>query len=288
MRASHIITSYFLQFFKKCFSNIGSRERFYISSRLGSLFYGYFDIRKKQARKNIKNAFPHLKHNQVEKILKNTYLNFSHNFVELVSFPSSYKNLQIVVKGERILQSFLKQKKGIVFITGHFGAWEILGQWVARNVPLFVGVAQKQKNRGAHNFFINQRELAGTKHIIKGNSVKEMYKVLSNNGLLGLVSDQDAKSKGVFVDFFGTPASTPKGAALFHINTKAPLLLGVCFKENFKKYHIHFKAINTKNKNLKEITQEYTSQLESYIKQYPDQYFWFHRRWKTKKHEKTN
>ena len=283
MRASHIITSFFLQFFKKCFSNIDARERFYISSRLGSLFYEYFDIRKKQARKNIKNAFPHLKHNQVEKILKNTYLNFSHNFVELVSFPNSYKNIQIVVKGERILQSFLKQKKGIVFITGHFGAWEILGQWVARKVPLFVGVAQKQKNRGAHDFFINQRELAGTKHIIKGKSVKEMYKVLSKNGLLGLVSDQDAKSKGVFVDFFGTPASTPKGAALFHINTRAPLLLGVCFKENFKKYHIHFKAINTKNKNLKEITQEYTSQLESYIKQYPDQYFWFHRRWKTKK-----
>jgi len=184
---------------------------------------------------------------------------------------------------QKILQSFLKQKKGIVFITGHFGAWEILGQWVARNVPLFVGVAQKQKNRGAHNFFINQRELAGTKHIIRGNSVKEMYKVLSNNGLLGLVSDQDAKSKGVFVDFFGTPASTPKGAALFHINTRAPLLLGVCFKENFQKYHIHFKAINTKNKSLEEITQEYTSQLEFYIKQYPDQYFWFHRRWKTKK-----
>ena len=283
MRASHIITSYFLQFLKKYFSNIGARERFYISSRLGSLFYEYLDIRKKQARKNIKNAFPHLKHNQVEKILKNTYLNFCHNFVELVSFPNSYKNIQIVVKGEKILQSFLKQKKGIVFITGHFGAWEILGQWVARNVPLFVGVAQKQKNKGAHNFFINQRELAGTKHIIRGNSVKEMYKVLSNNGLLGLVSDQDAKSKGVFVDFFGTPASTPKGAALFHINTRAPLLLGVCFKENFKKYHIHFKAINTKNKNLEEITQEYTSQLESYIKQYPDQYFWFHRRWKTKK-----
>ena len=288
MRVSHIITSYFLQILKKYFSSIGAKERFYISSRLGSLLYESLDIRKKQARKNIKNAFPNLQHNQVEKILKNTYLNFCHNFVELVSFPNSYKNIQIVVKGEKILQSFLKQRKGIVFITGHFGAWEILGQWVARNVPLFVGVAQKQKNRGAHNFFINQRELAGTKHIIRGKSVKEMYKVLSNNGLLGLVSDQDAKSKGVFVDFFGTPASTPKGAALFHINTRAPLLLGVCFKENFKKYHIHFKAINTKNKSLEEITQEYTSQLEFYIKQYPDQYFWFHRRWKTKKYEQIN
>ena len=283
MKTSHIITSYSLQILKKYFSTISAKQRFYISSRIGSLLYDYLSLRKKEARKNIKNAFPHLKSNQVEKILKNTYLNFCHNFVELVSFPNSYKTIQIKVKGKRILQSFLKQKKGIVFITGHFGSWEILGQWVAKNVPLFVGVAQRQKNRGAHDFFINQRELAGTKHIIKGNSVKLMYKVLSNNGLLGLVSDQDAKKKGVFVDFFGTPASTPKGAALFHINTKAPLLLGICFKQNFKKYHIRFKAINTENKNLKEITQEYTSQLESYIKQYPDQYFWFHRRWKTKK-----
>ena len=283
MRTSHIITSCFLQILKKCFSNINAKKRFYIASRIGSIFYHYLGIRKKQARTNIKKAFPHLEPNQIEKILKKTYLNFCHNFVEFVSFPYSFENIQIEVKGDKILQSFLEQKKGIVFITGHFGAWEILGQWVARNVPLFVGVAQKQKNTGAHDFFINQRELAGIKHILRGNSVKLMYEVLSNNGLLGLVSDQDAKKKGVFVDFFGTPASTPKGAALFHINTKAPLLLGVCFKENFQKYHIHFKAINTKNKNIEQITQEYTKLLELYIKQYPDQYFWFHRRWKTKK-----
>ena len=283
MRASHIITSYFLQILKKYFSIIGARERFYISSRIGSIFYYYLSTRKKQARENIIKAFPELDSNQIESILKNTYLNFCHNFIELVSLPNSYENMQIEVKGKVLLQSLLKQKKGIVFITGHFGAWEILGQWVAKNVPLFVGVAQKQKNKGAHDFFINQRELAGTKHIIKGDSIKLMYEVLSNNGLLGLVSDQDAKKKGIFVDFFGTPASTPKGAALFHINTKAPILLGICYKENFQKYHIHFKAIDTKNKNIEEITQEYTNQLETYIKQYPDQYFWFHRRWKTKK-----
>ena len=283
MKTSHVITSYLLRILKKCFSNLSSRKRFYISSRLGSIFYSYLHVRKKQARKNIKKAFPHLNSNQIEKILKNTYLNFFHNFIEFVSLPNSYKNIQIKVKGERVLQSFLKQKKGIVFITGHFGAWEILGQWVSKNVPLFVGVAQKQKNKGAHDFFINQRELAGTQHIIRGESIKLMYNVLSNNGLLGLVSDQDAKKKGIFVDFFGTPASTPRGAALFHINTKAPLLLGVCFKENFQKYHIHFKAIDTKNKNIEGITQEYTNLLETYIKQYPDQYFWFHRRWKTKK-----
>ena len=245
-------------------------------------FYHYLGIRKKQARANIKRAFPNLNTDEIEKILKNTYLNFCHNFIEFISLPLSYKNIKIEVKGLKKLQSFLDQKKGIVFITGHFGSWEILGQWIAENVPLFVGVAQKQKNKGAHNFFINQREIAGIKHIFRGSSVNLMYDVLSKNGMLGLVSDQDAKKKGVFVDFFGIPASTPKGAALFHINTGAPLLLGVCFKENFQKYHIHFKTINTNDKSIKNITQEYTGHLESYVKKYPDQYFWFHRRWKTK------
>ena len=130
-------------------------------------------------------------------------------------------------------------------MTGHFGAWEILGQWVAMNVPLFVGVAHKQKNKGAHKFFIKQRELAGTKHIFRGETRKKMYDVLNNNGLLGLVSDQDAKKRGVFINFFGTPASTPKGAAIFHLKTSAPLLFGVCYKESYKNYTIEFLNIKT-------------------------------------------
>ena len=273
---------YILQLLKKCFSNLNDRKRYALSVYIGSIIYHFAKPRKNQARKNIRRAFPKLKSSEIEKILKNTYINFCHNFVELASFPKSWKKLDIEIKGEKILRSFLQKGKGVVFITGHFGAWEILGSWVAKNVPLFVGIAQKQKNKGAHDFFINQRELAGTKHILRGSSIELMYDVLSNNGLLGLVSDQDAKQKGVFVDFFGVPASTPKGAALFHINTKAPILLGVCFKENFRKYHIHFESIDTTDKTITAITQDYTSKLENYIKKYPDQYFWFHRRWKTR------
>ena len=282
MKTSHIVTFYTLQILKKGFSSISPRKRFYIASRIGEIFHHYLKVRKKQARANIKKAFPNFNDDEIEKILKNTYLNFCHNFIEFTSLPLSFKNIKFEIKGLRALQSLLDQKKGVIFITGHFGAWEMLGQWVVKNVPLFFGVAQKQKNKGAHKFFINQRKIAGIKHIFRGSSVNLMYDVLSKNGMLGLVSDQDAKKKGVFVDFFGTPASTPKGAALFHINTDAPILLGVCFKENFQKYHIHFKTINTSNKSIKHITQEYTGHLESYVKKYPDQYFWFHRRWKTK------
>ena len=157
MKTSHIITFYALQILRKGFSSLSARKRFYVASRIGEIFYNYLGLRKDQARANIQRAFPNLNTDKIEKILKNTYLNFCHNFIEFISLPLSYKKIKIEVKGLKRLQSLLDQKKGIVFITGHFGSWEMLGQWVAENVPLFVGVAQKQKNKGAHNFFINQR-----------------------------------------------------------------------------------------------------------------------------------
>ena len=157
MNAFHIITFYILQVFKKGFSIMSAKKRFHISSRLGAVFYYYLDIRKEQARVNIRRAFPNFQPLQVEKILKKTYLNFCHNFIEFISLPKSYKQINIEVKGHKILQSCLKQKKGVVLISGHFGAWEVLGQWIAHNVHLFAGVAQKQKNKGAHKFFVNQR-----------------------------------------------------------------------------------------------------------------------------------
>jgi len=282
MKLSHITTFYVLQIFRKFVLTLSAKRRYNLSLKFASILFNHTNIRKDQARKNIERAFPKINNALLEKLLKKSYQNFFHNFIELIAFPKTFNEITIKVKGKTKLLSQLKKNKGIIFISGHFGAWEILGQWVAKNVPLFVGVAQKQKNKGAHKFFIKQRELPGTKHIFRGESKEKMYNVLYNNGLLGLVSDQDAKNRGVFVKFFNTPASTPKGAAIFHLKTSAPMLFGVCYKENFQKYIIEFSIINTTTKDIKHITQDYTTQLENYIKKYPDQYFWFHRRWKTK------
>ena len=68
---------------------------------------------------------------------------------------------------------------------------------------------------------------------------------------------------------------------MFHLNSEAPLLFGICIRKSLQNYEIQFSPIDTSKKSLKHITQSYTSLLEGYIKQYPEQYFWFHRRWKT-------
>ena len=282
MNITHLITYFILNLLKKYLSIISLEKRYKIANRLASLLYHYTSLRQNQARGNIKIAFPSWSNEKIENTLKKNYQFFSYNLIQFIAFPKSWEGINITIIGREILDSYLEKGNGIIFISGHFGAWEILGKWVGEYVDLFTGVAQIQKNKGAHKFFIEQRELPGTKHIFKKEPIEKMYNVISKNGLLGLVSDQDAKDKGIFVNFFGKLSSTPKGAALFHLNTDAPMLLGVCIRETLHNYTIKFAPVDTSIKTIEDITQSYTSTLESYIKENPEQYFWFHRRWKTK------
>ena len=146
----------------------------------------------------------------------------------------------------------------------------------------FAGVAFRQKNRGANRFFQEQRELSKVEHIFRKEPIEKMEAVLNGNGILALVSDQDAKRKGVFVDFFGKPASTPKGAALFYKKFGSPIVFGVCIQIELHKYRVEFVPVIPKSENLQDITQAYTTIIEKMVRRYPEQYFWFHRRWKTK------
>ena len=276
------LTYQLLSILKMFFSLLNVKIRYRIAKIITFFIYYILPVRKSVAQKNISIAFPNWSEKKINETIFNSYQFFIHNIIEFFAFPKSWENIEIKIKGENFINDNLKNKKGIILVTGHLGSWEILGSWIGRTFPLFTGIAIKQKNLGSHKFFIEQRELAGTKHILKKESRNKMYDVLSSNGILGLVSDQDAKKTGVFIDFFGKKASTSKGAALFHINTGAPIIVALCNQFNYKKYNINFKPIFIKDKTVKGITQKFTKVLESQIIKYPEQYFWFHKRWKTK------
>ena len=282
MKYSHKITYYLLVLSKALLSSLSKRSRSRLAFQIASLLYHNLRLRRSLAKENIKKAFPSWSDLKVNLTLRRTYLFFAQNFIDFISVPSSWNGIIINVKGEKFLKEAMAQDMGVVLISGHFGCWEILGKWVGEQVPLFTGVAQRQKNKGANKFFQQQREIPGTGHIFRKEPIEKMYDILNRKGILGLVSDQDAKQKGVFADFFGHPASTPKGAALFHIRTSAPMLVGVCIKKAFMNYEIRFLKVDTSSQDIKNITQQYTSILEKCIRSSPEQYFWFHRRWKTK------
>ena len=282
MNLKEKLTYIILKLLKKIFSLLNTKLRFWVSNVITMIIYFLFPIRKRVALKNLSIAFPKWSEKKKNTTLFKCYKFFIHNLIEFLTFPSSWKEIEIIVNGESEVKESLKLNKGVIFVTGHLGSWEIMGSWIGRTFPKFTGVAIKQKNLGAHQFFIEQRELAGTRHIFKRESIKKMYNVLSSNGILGLVSDQDAKKNGIFVDFFNKPASTPKGAALFNINTNAPIIISICNQIQYNKYLIKFYPLKEDNKTIKSITQGYTSILQNNIEKFPEQYFWFHKRWKTR------
>ena len=119
------------------------------------------------------------------------------------------------------------------------------------------------------------------------DSLEKMNRVLDDGGILGLVSDQDAKNRGVFVRFFNILSSTPKGAAQFYQHKGSVPIFGVCSKEGHNQFLIKFKPIPKGSlADTETFTQAYTQLLENEIRIHPEQYFWWHNRWKTSPQEK--
>ena len=251
--------------------------------KLAQIFYNHLVIRQKEARKNIAIAFPRYSEARRELILKNSYIFFIRNTMQFLSFPRGFQDADITVNGKKYLDEALSKKRGVILVTGHFGVWEIMLAWFGLNKYSMLAVGQKQKNFGADTFVNQLRENTGIKMISRKSSLEFMYEALARNDILTLASDQDAKKRGIFVKFFNLPASTPKGAARFHLEYGSPLIFVTCHLEIPNNHVLDILPVSAdSNSNIESITQSFTLMLEKIITEYPEQYFWFHRRWKTK------
>ena len=281
MKFTDKITYHFLRAISKFIAKFSLQNQVAISQHIASILYHYIPKRKKVAIKNLKTAFPECSDTWIQNTLKKCYKFLCYNFIQFLAFPKSTDSIKIQINGQETLDNELEKGKGVILISAHFGAWEILGHWLGMNNYPLRGVAQRQKNKGANKFFEEKRQLSGIKHIYRKVGMDVLYNILKENKILGLVSDQDAKNKGIFVNFFNTPASTHKGAAIFHLNTSAPMIFGLCIQTGFQEYKIELIPIIPVNNTIEDITKQYTLTLEKIIRKYPDQYFWFHNRWKT-------
>ena len=275
-------TYQFLQFLSRHLNNIDQRRRFFYVNVLAGFIYKFIPIRKKVALKNIKIAFPKQNLKWAKKILKGSYRIVIKNFIDFLSIPAIVEESNFKIKNLKILEDALNKNKGVILVTGHFGLWEKWGAWLGKNGYQTCGIIQKQSNKGSDLFFREKRESYGMNQIYKRSPLNKAYEVLKENKILILASDQDAKHKGVIVNFFENETSVPKGAALFHLKTKAPIIFSVGTLDAEGKMTIIFESLNIgDNPTVESITQEYTKMLEIKILNHPDHYFWFHKKWKS-------
>ena len=276
------LTYILLKLISKKSRNISEIDRKKLAIKLAAFVYNFVPIRKKEAFKNIKTAFPEMNHHWINKQLKGSYQIVINNFIDFLSLPNSYQKIKYKIENQDIFDKAIKKEKGLILLTAHFGLWEKWGAWFGMNNYPIWGVIQKQANKGADLFFKEIRESYGMNHIYRKSSINKIYELIKKKKIVILASDQDARKNGVRVNFFNKPTYTPKGAAKFHIKTDVPMVFSVSYMEPDGTIVISFSEIKIKsNLSVENISQIYTNKLEKIIKRYPDHYFWFHRKWKS-------
>lgn len=276
-------TYWILSTLSKLFYHMSFSRRTQVANRLAATAFNRVPIRKSMAIKNMKRAFPQKNDRWIYNTLKKCYRIFSMNFIQFLALPISYDSRQIRVVGRHFFDEAISRGKGVLLVTGHFGLWEMLAAWLGENGYPCYGIIAKQKNAGGDKFFKNLRSLIGMNQIYRNSVRDSMYRVLQEKNVLILASDQDARHHGVFVDFFNQPSSTPKGVAIFHMRTKSPMVFCTARLKEPRTVVIEFEPVPVNGKaTIESITQAYTTLLENKVRAYPDHYFWFHRKWKTK------
>lgn len=224
--------------------------------------------------------------------IKAVYKHFTFLWIELLQMAkldASMLNRYFTIHGGEVLDEALQKKRGVILISGHFGNFEWLGQMHAFLGYKINGIAKKQSNPYVNDFVYNIRRRNGVGIIYTKRAMKEAIEVLKRNEIVGIVNDQDAGKKGLFVQFMGRPSSTAAGSAVLHLRTGAPLIFIAAIRRDFGQFDVYYEKIydagepqEVTTEKIIEITQQYVTRLEKWVRQYPEQWFWMHRRWKTR------
>jgi len=256
---------------------------------LDLLLYHVLRICRKIVATNLELAFPQLSAQERRKLARKNYRWFARFCMDVLhmdawqgrtSEVTNFNNLQI-------LDEALTEKKGVLLVSGHFGNWEMIPSSLAElgyPVSMYVG---RQTNPLTNELQNTARANFGVQTIDKGKrATLQMAKALAANKIIAMLIDQNDNKSDLFVNFFAKLASSSKGTAAFHLLRKSPVVLVTCpyvgdkFEITFQR--ISFELSGEHEQDSLEISQKITAELEKVIRQFPEQYFWMHRRWRAR------
>ena len=236
-------------------------------------------MRQKTVLINLRWAFPDKNEEWYQNIMQQCYKFFTKEFLDFISFPKNYSSTSVKFKNLEVLTEAHAMNKGIILVGSHYGSFDKLFYALSKKEYNLTGVAYKQNNSGADIFFKQIRENFMEDQLYKGGDIKQLKNALVKNNILILLSDQDAKKKGAMAKFFGIDSSTHSGAAILSKRNRSPIIYtSITLKNNI--YEVEFVHIDTSG-SINDIVQHYTSEIEKTIINNPEQYFWFHKRWKS-------
>ncbi len=249
--------------------------------------------RKAIALDNLLQSFgPGMSANEAKRLLREVYIHFGQMFFEVthaIRLDPGNLHRYVEFESEEHFLDALKKGKGVLALSGHLGNWEMVSTASAIRFGNTAVVARPMDSEPLERLVIELRSRYGTEIIPKQRSIRKLMASLRANKIIGILLDQNVDwYEGAFVNFFGRPACTNKGLALVALKTGAPVVPIFSAKAKDGRYRImigkEVDLIRTGDK-LRDVegnTALFTSIIERQIREHPEQYFWFHKRWKTK------
>ena len=212
---------------------------------------------------------------------------------EFARFPRLTKeNIEkvVILEGHENFLEGQRRGSGVLYLTGHIGAWELSSfAHALYGYPLHY-IARPLDNKRLDALVNQYRCSSGNQPIFKNESARVMLKILKDSGTIGILADQNTMpEEGVFVDFFGKSACTTTGIARVALHTGAAVVPGYAYwDETIQKYRLRFEPAlelvrtGDSERDVFENTQLFSKALEEIIRKHPDQWVWVHKRWKTR------
>lgn len=231
---------------------------------------------------------------EAERIARASSLRFGPMLMEVLRYPvmqphmSDYVTLTGAVEEVR---AAVAVGKGAIFATSHSGNWELMGGAFASSGFPVVGVAKRQSSRGMDRFINEYRTLVGM-HVTYRSGVREMFRMIGEGWIIGLISDQDpALRDGIIIDFFGQPTNAFTGAAAIARRCEVPIFPVFIHREAdghhiiTVEHGITVEKTDDRAADVRRTTQIVNSRIEAWIRKYPEEWFWLHDRWKSLREE---
>ncbi len=276
--------------FSLAFRLLGLNTSRKLSGLLAVIFYYFIPIRKKTVFDNLTNAFPEYDEKKIQSIAFNTYKSFLTAFIEILYLSKiSRQELEAAVNcpNKDLIETKFKEEKGVILLAAHFGNWEYVAASVALQLNLpFSVVVKPQRNPYVSDWMNNVRTRWNNDIVSLGLSIRKTYQTLKEKKIVAMVADQRGPQESIKVEFFGRKVSVHVGPAVLALKTGAPILCGIPVRQKDSSYKIVMHEISKDNlpeddeEKIIELSQRHTSYLESFIREYPEQWLWMHKRWK--------
>ena len=269
------------------------RRRFVrLGAFVGRVCFDVFRIRRDVSLSNLRRVFgSERSERELVALARRSYAGLGSSLLEFCSLWSmSEAELIAAVRMERmdVLEAVLAEGRGCMFVTAHYGSWELYGAAFAARGYKTTFLVKDMKNPLVARL---QDELRrrGKIDIVKDGPLvaRGVLRALQKNHLVGILPDQDARRHGVFADFLGTPASTYRGPAFFAYRSGVPIIAAYIRRLPDGSHvgtmypAIYPRTSQPEEAEIARLTQAYTDCMNDWIRRYPEEYFWVHRRWKT-------